>query len=164
MNPINYDAVLEDLRAKRDELNTAIAAIERIARGGASGPAANGETASGTPQNSGMEEPAAEPKHVREDSFFGLSATAAARKYLNMVKRPVVTQDLVDALKQGGLLTNAKNFYSNLYTSLKRSEEFTNLGRGKWGLTEWYPNRPRPAKKLAAKGAVPEDSEGAREP
>jgi hypothetical protein len=158
MNPIDYDAVLEDLRAKRDELNTAIAAIERITRGGAPGPAVNGEAASGAPpQARGAEEPTAESKQVREDAFFGLSATAAARKYLIMVKRPVVTQDLVDALKQGGLLTNAKNFYSNLYTSLKRSEEFTNLGRGKWGLTEWYPNRPR--KKVKGGGAAEEAEE-----
>ena len=150
MGVIDYEAVLEDLRAKRDELNAAIAAIERLSRSGSASPnpSANEEGDSGAPLAGGGEEPAlaTESKTLREDIFFGLSATEAAKKYLTIVKRPVLTQDLVAALKKGGFLTNAKNFYSNLYTSLKRSDEFTNLGKGKWGLAEWYPNRPRPQK------------------
>jgi hypothetical protein len=164
MATIDYDAVLEDLRAQRDELNAAISAIERLSRGRSSsqGLTGNGEPASVSP-TSGMEEREREPiaapesKQIREDTFFGLSASAAARKYLTMVKRPALTQELVDALKKGGYLTNATNFYSNLYTTLKRSPEFTNLGKGKWGLAEWYPNRPR---KKKGSSAVDEPEEG----
>lgn len=163
---IDYEAVLEDLRAKRDELNTAIAAIERLVRGGASpkDSATNGEGASGSPPADGVEEVAVpiESKQLREDTFFGLSATAAAKRYLGMVKRPVLTQELVEALKKGGYLTNAANFYSNLYTTLKRSPDFTNLGKGKWGLSEWYPNRPRKKAKGAGPALEePEESENA---
>ncbi|HEX3551640.1 MAG TPA: hypothetical protein VIA62_00245, partial [Thermoanaerobaculia bacterium] len=88
---IDYAAVLDDLRAKRDELNTAIAAIERLVGGSALSPslAVNGETAAST--TGGAEEPVsmAESK-IREDSFFGLSVTGATKKYLMMVKRPVL--------------------------------------------------------------------------
>jgi len=82
---------------------------------------------------------------LRSDSFFGLSVPDAIRKYLAMVKRPQPPKDIAAALKLGGVLSQATNFYANVTTSLKRLRDVgivVNTGEG-WGLAEWYPNRSR---------------------
>ena len=138
MEGIDYEAVLVDLRIKRDELNTAIATIERIL--GVASTATT--TAPGSTPAAAADEKI--PKQIESDTFFGLSAVQAAKKYLKMVKRPSATKEIHDGLKAGGFLTNSKSFYSNLYTSIMRSGEFRRVHK-KWGLVEWYPNRPMEA-------------------
>jgi hypothetical protein len=158
----NYEAVLADLRQKRARIDMAIAFLEEQMLGGPGGsplgpPPEGGESLADAGAGSIPEQPATLSKQVKEDTFFNLSATDAARKYLGMMKRPAATAEMVAAFQQGGFLTTAKNFYSNLYTSLKRSPDFVSV-KGKWALAEWYPTRPRPAKKTAGGGAE-DDSE-----
>lgn len=47
------------------------------------------------------------------------------------------TGELADAIRhKGGEVTNLEN----LYRSLKRGKGIERVGRGLWGLSEWYPN------------------------
>ena len=76
-----------------------------------------------------------------------------------MMKRTASTTEILEALKRGGFQSLSKNLYSNLYTSLMRSTDFRNVGRGKWGLSVWYPgNQKKQGKKGVAK-AEPDDDE-----
>ncbi len=131
---IDYSAVLADLKDKRDKLNTAIAAIEQFVFGRA---ASDTDLGGETPMSA---DASREILRIEGDTFFGLSTTEAARKYLRMKKRPASTQEIADALQEGGYLTNSKNFYSNVFGSLRRMSDFVNVQQ-KWGLVEWYPGR-----------------------
>jgi hypothetical protein len=137
---IDYAKVLQDLKSKRDRLNSAIEGIEEML-GMAPSPA--------SPENGNRPPPEQVlvdgtgrllPRQVASDSFFQMSASAAAEKYLNIVKRPASTNEICDALIRGGYLTNSKNFYSNMYTTLSRTPEFVKVKKD-WGLAEWYPGR-----------------------
>ncbi|MEX2138228.1 MAG: hypothetical protein WD894_03150 [Pirellulales bacterium] len=55
-----------------------------------------------------------------------------------MAKRPHSPKEIAAALKQGGVLSQAKHFYANVTTALKRlsdAEEVVNTKEG-WGLAE----------------------------
>lgn len=153
---IDYEAVLEDLRAKRAQLDAAISVIEQLMpvqlitnRVERSEDIATGELR----LSSGI--------RVGTDSFFGLTAGDAARKFLRMAKKPQSTKTIHDAVLEGGYTTTAKNFYSNLYTALVRSDEFVNLGGRKgWGLAEWYPGRRTEKRRPDDSSGTGEASEG----
>jgi hypothetical protein len=138
---INYEAVLNDLRARRDQLSIAIAAIEQLGKA-----LTEGLLQDVVPSN-GNSLPAREApvsaSSIASDAFFKLSVPDAARKYLSIIKRPAGAKEIEKALREGGFQTKAKNFYANLYTSLVRSEgTFEKVGK-KWGLAEWYPQGGR---------------------
>ncbi len=114
---------------------------------------------------------AARPAHdtpsgpLRGDSFFGMNVPDAIRKYLAMTKRPQSPKQITAALRQGGVLSQAADFYANVSTSLKRLREqelVVNTAEG-WGLAEWYAGRPRQsASKPTRKSRVEKKTETAR--
>jgi hypothetical protein len=137
MSTIDYEAVLADLREKRDKLDTAIAAIEQLVLGRVAAPGqaiAAGSISPGQPDASEVS------RTIESDTFFGMTASDATRKYLRMTKRPASLNAILAALQEGGYLTNSKNFYSNLYTTLSRLDDFVKVGKN-WALVEWYPGR-----------------------
>jgi hypothetical protein len=143
LEPIDYEAVLADLRSRRDQLNAAISGLEQmLGFVGTGGPGLAGSTAVDASEEL--------PKEVGSDTFFGLSAVEGAKKYLRIVKRPTAMKTIHDALRAGGYLTNSKNFYANLYTAVMRSPEFQKVGKG-WGLAEWYQGRRVPVADEATK-------------
>lgn len=81
------------------------------------------------------------PVQIQSDTFFSMTATDAAKKYLQIMKRPQSTGAIEKALRAGGMATTAKNLYSNLYTAMTRDEDFVKPSKGVWGLKEWYPGR-----------------------
>jgi hypothetical protein len=91
---------------------------------------------------------------VREGQFYGMSGPKASKALLRLVgrDRPLKTQEIFDAIRKGGV-TQIQNA-NTLYRSLTRDPELHNVGRGRWGLTEWYPNARRKA------GAAPDDGAG----
>jgi len=142
-DPIDWEAGLSDLRARRDRLNVAIAVIEQEVLGRA---ACDPESAQppAVPNGLPSREPGKTPS-IPSDAFFSLSVPEAAKKYLSIVKRPAGAKEIEQAVRQGGFQTVAKNFYANLYTSLVRSKDtFVKVGK-KWGLVEWYSRLPRKA-------------------
>ncbi|MGC2447437.1 MAG: hypothetical protein WA477_07325 [Candidatus Sulfotelmatobacter sp.] len=125
---INYEAVLADLKARRAQLDSAIAAIEGIT-------GQIGTSPSGGPGGGGYV--GGMPAH---DAFIGMSIPEAAKKHLTAVRKKLSTQDIMTALEAGGLPPSK---YSTVYAILRRREnqvgDIINM-KGDWALQEWYPN------------------------
>jgi hypothetical protein len=142
-NPIDYQAVLEDLKNKRAGLEAAIKAVEIIL--GQSSPLMEGAA---------PVQPGTGNVSLRSDSFFGMGIGDAAVKYLGMVKAPKSTNSIMKALEEGGLTHTSKNFYGTVFTALKRRHEIegdvAKVKRGEWGLLAWYPGMKKAKKNEAA--------------
>jgi hypothetical protein len=125
--PINYDAVLADLKARRTQLDSAISAIEAIT--GQAGTSPSGPGGGGYVGGA--------PAH---DAFIGMSIPDAAKKHLTAMRKKQSTQDLMAAMQAGGL---PESKYSTVYAILRRREkqvgDIINM-KGDWALQEWYPN------------------------
>lgn len=108
----DYKPILADLLARRDKLNSAIAAIQEFA----------GESASVKPKPS---------------EFKRMTIAEAAIQFIQNSGQPQETGDIAAALKAGGLGSNAKNLYRTLYNSLvtrmKTQKDIVKVG-SKWGV------------------------------
>lgn len=131
---IDYEVVLADLRDRRAKIDAAIVAIEELVLGRPVKPPSEPRSSSHDMEKEKL------PTKVESDTFFKLSATDAAAKYLRMKKKPASTKEVEKALLEGGFLTSAKNFYANIYTAMMRSDDFVKIKK-KWGLAEWYPGK-----------------------
>ncbi len=146
--PVDLATYLMELEADRAKLDVLIAGIRgRLGLG-----AENGNAPSPSPampqRDSGV------PGRVRPDEFFRMSIPESIRRYLEIMKAPQAPTAIVSALKAGGVLSESKNFYTTVWTAIKRgkaSGELVNTKTG-WALSEWYPNRPK----------APDDDSGAR--
>jgi len=143
---INYEAVLADLRAKRERLDAAISGIEAmLGLGGLEAPS---------------EATASLGTQVNEDSFLGMSMPAAVEKYLRIVKKPQTTPQIAAGLKSGGIVSEADNFTNAVYTALKRRDpEIVRVGK-KWMLKEWRPGARSTTAKKKTNGADDDGDEG----
>ncbi len=142
---IDYASVLADLKAKRDALDKAIAAIEQV----------TGQSAAiGTSTGSGPSE------EIRDDAFFGMSIPDATKKLLAIKKRPQSTSEIANLLVRGGMTFSTDKVSNTVGSVLNRVHNsdggIVNISRGKWGLAEWYPNR-RKNKKNGASEEVEEE-------
>jgi hypothetical protein len=91
----------DDLVARRDAMNDAIAAIDRLL--GLDGAEARGTTPAGV--------------------YTGMTVIEAAKKFLKIVNRPASTKEIVMALEQGGLRHNSKDFYSSVYAIMRQRQQ-----------------------------------------
>ena len=139
---VDYQAVLADLKARRDQINQAIAVLEAVAGAGGLGSASgSGDTVS-----------------IRSDSFFGMSVPQAVKKYLGMTGRvPKSPNDITETLKRGG---QEQATYNNVYTALKRAPDVVKLPNGDWGLLEWYPSLKK-KQRLSGEGEAEEPENNA---
>jgi hypothetical protein len=132
---IDYQAVLADLKAKREKLDAAITGIETML----GLKSLDGGMQSNT--NTGPE--------VGPGAYLGMSIVDATKKYLRAVKQPKRNEDILAALKTGGLLFTSKEPVNTVGSVLNR--DWTNGGdivrvsRGVWGLAEWNPRLRRKA-------------------
>jgi DNA-directed RNA polymerase delta subunit len=121
---VDYEAVLADLLAKRDQIDAAIAAINLI-KGSGGGTSAASSSAAGV---------------VAPNAFFTMGIGEAARKYLEIVKGKQTVQQITKALEQGGMPPLRPN---TVYAALRRREavnrDIIRLG-DEWGLKEWFSN------------------------
>lgn len=126
-----YAAVLADLKAKREQIDQAIQAIEALRGGAATTPAA-------TP--AGQVSPTDGP-----GAYLGLSIPDAARKLLTTRRQPMSNADIYAGLKAGGLHMNSADPLNTIGSVLTRRfnvvGDIVRVQRGIWGLQEWYPNR-----------------------
>jgi hypothetical protein len=100
---------------------------------------------------------------VRSDEFFRMKVPEAIKRYLEIMKQPQTPKAIADGLKVGGVLSEAKHFYSNVFTALKRlrdSGDVVNTKRGAWALSEWYPNRPKAGNGKKPKGKARKKGSG----
>lgn len=134
-----YKTVLADLKARRAQLDVAIVAVEQQMTGGGEGPSLSADL----PNGESRPDPRTEPSEIRSDSFFGLSIPDAIRKCFRMSKRPLSLSEATTLLKSGGLLTTAQNLMQTVSATLQRMRktdgDVVSLGKGQWGLSEWYP-------------------------
>jgi DNA-directed RNA polymerase delta subunit len=85
--------------------------------------------------------------NIRGDQFHGRPLATCVREYLEMRRRsdlgPATTNEIFDALAQGGYEFGAKNEQIarvSTYNSINKNPVFYKLPSKKWGLREWYPN------------------------
>ena len=137
-----FAAALAELRARRDQIDQAIRTIEALgplamqpSRGAAvdAGPA----TTPTAPQN---ETPATRP-----GDFLGMSIADAAKKLLASQRRAMSNPEIANALIAGGLVMNSAEPANTVGSVVTRRfaqiGDIVKVGRGVWGLKEWYPNR-----------------------
>jgi hypothetical protein len=145
--PINYEAVLADLEARKAQLEAAISGI-RLMLG------QSGASPGGGPSGGGGPTPA-------HDAFIGMSIPEAAKKHLTAVRKKLSTQELMTAMEAGGLPPSK---YNTVYAILRRREnqvgDIINM-KGDWALQEWYPNY---RKKASASENGDEDTKETPEP
>lgn len=131
-----YAVVLNDLRAQRDKIDNAIAAIEAL-RGHADGAMALAKSAQG--------HGAAIIRAEGPGAFLGLTIVDAAKKLLARERRQLNNAEIVEKLKSGGLVLNSADAMNTVGSVLNRRfiqvGDVVRVARGTWGLKEWYPNR-----------------------
>jgi hypothetical protein len=151
--PINYEAVLADLEARKAQMESAINAIKLIlGQPGGLAP---------TPGGGGSSYSGSAPAH---DAFIGMSIPDAAKKHLTAVRKKLSTQELMTALESGGLPSSK---YSTIYAVLSRREskvgDIVNM-KGDWALAEWYPNYAKKGKSAkSSQDADDKEDDGAAE-
>lgn len=124
-------AVIEKLKARIVALQNAVAALEPVA-----GELGDIAIAGSAPKAAAIE----------VDTFIGLNINQAAEKYLQMTGKPAkTTEQIAAALNQGGLKVSLGSVSTILRRSDKDDSSVTRVGRSLWGLSSWYPNRPRRA-------------------
>ena len=149
--PLNYEAVIADLEAKKAQLDATINMLRALSGMGTLGimpPSGGG--GSGTGVGNGR---------IASDAFFGKSIPDAAVIHLGNVRKKLSTQDLMEAMETGGL---PKSKYNTVYAILRRREsqvgDIVNM-QGEWGLAAWFPNHTKKAKKDAASAVpIPDDA------
>lgn len=128
---VDYQAVVADLRVRRAALDQLIASVEALILG--QGDPAAIKVDAGAPSANGI------PAAIHADTFYGLSMIDAAKKFLRMVRRAQHTGAIAEALGKGGLKRPDANILSSILVRAAKGREVTKVGKGMWGLSEWYP-------------------------
>lgn len=135
-NPVDYEAVIADLEAKKAQLDSAIQAIRAVANLGSMG----GIAVQTSAQNGA----------IPSDAFLGMSIPEATKKLLALTRKRLGTPEVIKMLSQGGLPEPA---YNTAYAVLRRRQQqvgdIININ-GDWGLREWTPGYNPPKKKASA--------------
>jgi len=130
---IDYDAVLQELYAKRDEMDGAISTILLLKGSGAT-----------TPESTSRRVIATNGGSIPSNAFFGLGIGDAARKYMEMIQAKRTVPQITKALEDGGMPPQKPN---TVYAALRRREvmtgDITRVGE-EWGLKEWFSNIAKP--------------------
>lgn len=128
--PIDYKDVLADLEAKKAHIQSMIEHTKMLLGMSVS-------KVAGVPGQHMVPEPA---PTLRMDTFFSMSVKQAFITYLRMSnKTPRSTQEIFDALTQGGLKASYATVTSQL-SRAKTANDVVSPNRGMWGLPEWYNN------------------------
>lgn len=150
--PDPYALVLADLRAKRTQIDQTIKLLEGLRGGGT--PAAMPDAALDAP---GASEP------IGPGNYLGMSIVDAAKKALASRRQALGNAEIYAMLKAGGLHMNSADPLNTVGSVLTRRfnqvGDVVKVGRGVWGLKEWYPNRVfKPASKASTAEARTEDA------
>ena len=145
----DYKGVLADLRARRAiidkervDLDTAIAAIERLASSAVNSAAGSG---------------AQDVRGISSRAFAGLTMPQALAKYFTLVNQPQTTRQVLDALKAGGVkATNGLrgHVYNTLHRLSQNNGPFKRETDGHWSLREWHGTESVHSEGQAAPGGV----------
>lgn len=130
-----YEVVLADLRAKRDEIDRTIETLSAL----------SGTARAAQPQVAHGAIPPIPAPQDGPGAFLGMSISDAAKKALGAQRRPLGNIEIAKMLKDGGLHMNsaepANTVGSVLSRRFQQIGDIVKVGRGMWGLKEWYPNQ-----------------------
>jgi hypothetical protein len=132
------DPAIEELRAKRDIIDSAIRLLESIR---------DGSFMAGLPTLPTGAAPAGGPisppmsGDIAPGTFHGMGIQEAVKKLLLLRKRTMDAPELSADLRAGGLSFAPKSIASVLHRSFVNGGDIVRKERGKWGLQEWYPNQ-----------------------
>jgi hypothetical protein len=150
-----YEAVIADLKLKREQIDKTIQALESVRGGPVSGGSASIDAA-----------PSTAPNSIGPGAFLGMSIPEAAKMLLRIRRQPLSNPEIVAGFKAGGFILGSKDPVNTVGAVLTRraneAGDIVKVGRGTFGLKEWYPGRSFAKKERADpgdKGATPE-SEG----
>jgi len=136
--PIDYNAVLEDLKAQRAKLDAGIAGIEAML--GLRGVDAAQTTNAGAASNGKTDA-------LAPGAFLGMTIVDATEKLLKQTRKTLRNEEILAALKQGGLVFTSVNPVNTVGSILHRNwtqgGEIVRVSRGVWGLAEWHPRLRR---------------------
>jgi hypothetical protein len=133
-----YAAVLADLRANRKKIDEAIAVIESLRGQRALAGSAPEAAAPITAPNSDAS--------ATGDSgqFLGMTVVDATKKLLTARRKAVGTAEIAAAIQRGGLVMQSAEPANTVGSILGRRfyqvGDIVRVGRGTWGLREWYPH------------------------
>jgi hypothetical protein len=102
----SYEGLLSELEHQRDALDVTIRVIRQYL--------------------------CVEDREVTPGMFADMTVGNAAEAYLKMQRKPKSTKDIANALLEGGIRTEAKNFGHNVHATLKRVEQIHKVGRALW--------------------------------
>lgn len=142
-----YQIVLRDLRAKRSKIDDAISAIERVL--GINPPDATRHSApiSESPSAPDSQESPSEAVSIPVEkkasvSYAGLTIYEAAKQELDRLQRELSNAEITDGIQENGLKLNSTDPYNTVASVLTRRfydhGDIVRVGRGTWGLPEWY--------------------------
>ena len=152
---ISISSMIAQLKEQQTALGQAIGALEKLESLGFGSMQAPNELGGG---GSGIS------RAVEPDTFYGMSIAEAAKKYLNMSgKKPQTTDAITDALGRGGVNATRDSVGTILVRVANQDGDIVRVGRGLWGLFEWYPGRQRRTKKRPENGGGTEEAKGANE-
>jgi hypothetical protein len=126
---IDYGAVLADLKAQREKIDAAIAGIETML--------------GMKPLSSFASQEAQKLNDLVSGNFLGMTIVDATVKFLRAKRANQRTEDILSALKDGGIAFRSANpintVGSVLYRDWLQGGELVRVSRGMWGLAEWHP-------------------------
>ena len=138
--------------AQRDNLTVLIEAIKRELAEEVQSPTEALTSRAGTLTFMGSPPVIMESSTVKPGEFFGLSQTDAAAAYIKKIGHAVPVEQILEALKTGGVKVGGADPKTTLYVGLIRgTKRFVLVGPGTFGLVEFYPDRPRKEKREAGK-------------
>jgi hypothetical protein len=144
-----YEAVLADLRAQKERIDTTIALLESLRGAGVAAPPVSPARVAPTTQGKSK---AGNRPDIGPGAFLGMSVADATKMLLHAYHRQMTTPEVVSELERGGVVMTSADKVNTVGSILLR--RFYNVGdvvrvsRGVWGLQEWYPGRKFPGAKV----------------
>jgi hypothetical protein len=143
----SYAAVLADLRSKRAKIDNTIRVLEELS-------GLKLEHVEGELKLVPRDQEAAPAIEETAGMFLGMSIVDASKKLLALRKRTMGNVEIAKELREGGLVltgTDPVNVVGSVLTRrFNQVGDVVKVGRGIWGLKEWYPGRNfRPNTKVA---------------
>ncbi len=152
-----YDAVLTDLRAKKEQAiqevarkyDLLIAGVEAAMTNGTVGLVLETTPAGGDEM---AQRDSVETITIGVGEFHGMPYTNAARAILQKTnRRALKTSEILMYIERSGRKVEGKNPAGTIYSSLKRNQDFELVAPNTWGLAEWYGRKRRSGKGVAGR-------------